>query len=113
MSINAVDRLNTFTFTILDGATASDIKNTLGTSLVAIITPPNYQGTIMNFKGGRAEDSLFDLYNTLDEKLSPIVKANRMTLVFPADFNACTFLQLISDTAQTSDVQLTVIARSL
>lgn len=106
-------RLEVLTATIATGETASSVIDTAGGSLVAIVAPVGYLGNEMYFQGSVDNQNYYDIYNIQNTRLAPLVKANRMTLAFPADFAACTYLKLVSDTAQSQNITLTLITRCI
>lgn len=102
----------TFTATILSGATSSDAVQLNGYGMVGIILPATLTSTAMTFTGSQDGSTYTALYNTSGTQLSITVAASRIVLFVPGDFVGINYLKLVAGSAEGADRTISVISRS-
>jgi hypothetical protein len=102
------------TLTILDGQTASNAIDLIGTYLVALIIPTGFDGSTLAIQGAASLDgTYYNAYNTSGTQLVPVVAASRYIPFVPSDTASIRFLKLIAGTSQTGDITITLVTRPL
>jgi hypothetical protein len=102
------------TLTILDGETASDKIDLVGTYVVAMILPTGFDGAAFQLKASDALDGTFyNVKNTAGNLVAPVVGAEAYVAFEPSDMASIRFLQVVADTSQTGDVTIKLATRPL
>lgn len=90
--------------TIAASQTVSDAIDLLGTFLVGLIIPANFDGTQVQFEGSRDGTNFVPLYNTSGSRLTVTVTAATLTgvSICPQDFAMWRYIKLVSVTTQAT-----------
>lgn len=103
--------VNNLSATILQGESESSVINTSGTTMNGIITPSNFTGTDITFKGSLDGITYYPI-NDLGTGLTLAGKlvAGEASVTTPTDFAMWNHIKIVAD-MQDEDVELQILAR--
>lgn len=107
------ERLEQLTATIANGQTISDAISSLGKTLVGLITPAAFTGTIITFQISMDGTTYKTFYNSAGAIATVTVGVDRHIGLVPADFAGARFFKLVSGSSEAAEREITVILRGM
>jgi len=102
------------TAVMLSGQTESSIINFTGTSLKVVYIPASFAGTLLTFAVSYDRTTFYEYRNISNETVSIDVGAGNNAYGLAAqDFYGVNYLKLVSNLAQTEDVNINLVVRGL
>lgn len=103
------------TVTLLNGQTESEIIRLEGQVLLSIYVPTGFSGAQILFKvdNDLTDVNLKDFYKTDGTQVALTAVADTCVGIVPVDFPGVHYLQLVSDTAQSGDVDFIIKVRTI
>jgi hypothetical protein len=105
-------RLATQFVEILSGQTESSFIDLHGTSLVSIIMPAAFTGTVLRFKGSMDRTNFYDMYDGGGVEITADVEVDHyVCLNVPDDFKGVRYLKIVSNQSEGADRTVTLVLR--
>lgn len=105
-------RIATQTVEILNGQTESSFTDLHGASLVSLIMPAAFTGTVLRFKGSMNRTNFYDMYDGGGMEITVDVEASHyVVLNVPDDFKGVRYLKVVSNQTEVADRIVTLVSR--
>lgn len=104
---------NDLEVTIANGQTISTSASLGGTSLVGLLVPVNFAGTILRFQGSLDGTNFFNIKSGINgDFLESTIGTNAIYNFQAHDLFTVLYIKLVSVTPQTQDITIKLLTRS-
>lgn len=105
-------RITTQTVEIPNGQTVSSLTDLHGASIVSLIMPAAFTGTVLRFKGSMDRTNFYDMYDGGGMEITVDVESSHyVCLNVPDDFKGVRYLKVVSNQTETADRTVTLVSR--